>query len=125
MPESPLCQVHGTSQCRRFVHGLLEFHRRVRVQNDSGSGLEIDGPLPVDLFRRDDDCSKGKSDVRPSAEADRTDPARIRTTPGWFDLIDDLHRTDLGGATDCADRQCRAQGIPLIQICTQATGDRR
>src|SRR4030095_10687973 len=75
--------------CPRFVDCFLVFKARVGISHNSSASLKVGFAL------LEHDGSQDDAGIDIAIEPEITDCARVTTTPGFFQLADDLHRPDL------------------------------
>ena len=109
--QSLLSQFNSTHHRAGLVARFFVFMFRIRVGNDAGSGLNK-RPMAGHHHRSDVDAHihiAGKTDVshRP----------RIRTALGGLQLVDNLHRSDLGRAGHGAGREAGHERVqPIVPL---------
>src|SRR5206468_1035579 len=95
----------GTQHGARLVDRLLILQLGHRVGDETGAGLYIDRVAAADE-RADRDREIEVAGVADVADRAAVDRALVR-----LELVDDLHRANLGRARERAGRKCGAQDI--------------
>lgn len=117
--EALLGDFDGPEEASRLVEGLLVLHGWDAVGDDSGTSLD------VGLVAFDDQGAEGDAGVHVAAVVDVADGSSIGSTAMGFELVDDLHGSNLRCSGDRAGGQAGSKGVEGIEAGSELAGDIR
>src|SRR5262249_43371755 len=109
----------GGEEGAGFVNAFLIFAGGGGVGNDAAAGLNVGDAV------FDDHGAESDAGIEIAGEVEIENAAGVDAAARAFDLFDDFHGADVGGAGDGASRKTRHERVEAIDVFAEPAAQRR